>query len=204
MNIPEEEHIANYRLGEQSEASFVQEIREGKKSAETVEIGDNLDRVREIIFGSQMRNQEKRLNRMEERMIKECSTLRDETRKRLDSLETYFKKEIDLLAARLKSEKAEREETVEELAHELKGVIKSLEKKISQLDEQTTKTERNLLQQTLDLSKSLNDEIQHKSEEILAELERETKTIRKDKTNRSTLATLFTEMAMTLNKEFDT
>jgi hypothetical protein len=46
--------------------------------------------------------------------------------------------------------------------------------------------------------------MQHKSEEVLVAIEREVQKIRKDKTDRSTRVNLLTEMAMRLNKEFDT
>ncbi len=50
---------------------------------------ENLDKVRDILFGSQMRDNERRFGRLEERLAKEAGDLRDETRKRLDSLEVY-------------------------------------------------------------------------------------------------------------------
>lgn len=88
---------------------------------------------------------------------------------------------------------------MKELAQEHKDTIKSLEKKIAQLDAEATKSDRDLRQQILDQSKSLNDEIRQKYEEILAVLEREAKVLRTDKTDRSTLAALFAEIAMRLN-----
>jgi hypothetical protein len=57
----------------------------------------NLDKIREILFGTQMREYEKQITRLEERLVKECSSLRDDTRKRLDSLETYIKQEVESL-----------------------------------------------------------------------------------------------------------
>ncbi len=203
MNTSGEEQFTNSMSVEQPQSHLVQGINESHSSNGDIAGGENLDRVREILFGSQIRNYEKRLNRLEERLVKECATLRDDTRKRLDSLETYIKREVDLLADRLKSERAERDKTVEELAQDFKDTIKSLEKKFAQLDEQVTQSERNLRQHTLEISKSWNDEIQQKSEEVLAVLEREAKEIRKDKANRSTLVTLLTEMAMRLNNELE-
>jgi serine/threonine protein kinase len=204
MNMPEQEQLTPYYMaGKQPQADPIQTKNEPQSSNGDVAGVGNLDRVREILFGSHMRNYEKRLNRLEEYLVKECANLRDETRKRLDSLEDYIKKEFDLVTARLKIEKAERQETVEELSHNLKDKLNTLDKKIAQLDEQIIQNERNLRQQTLDLSKNWNDEMRQKSEEILAVLEREAGEIRKNKTDRSTLVALLTEMARRLNNEFD-
>jgi hypothetical protein len=47
----------------------------------------------------------------------------------------------------------------------------------------------------------LDDEIQQKFSEMLAVIERETKELRIDKANRSTLSALFAEIAMRLRSE---
>jgi len=79
--------------------------------------------------------------------------------------------------------------------------VKSLERKIAQLDEQTSQTQRDLRQQILDQSKSLDDALQHNHEELLAALERESKELHTSKTDRSTLARLFSELALLLDNE---
>ena len=162
----------------------------------------NLDKVRDILFGNQVRDQEKRFTRLEERLVKECTNLRDETRERLESLEMYIQKEVESLTERLKTEQAERDTVVQEVAQELKDITKSLEKKLAQLEEQSTQSQRDLRQQILDQSKSLSDVIRQKYEEASTALEREAQELRIDKTDRSTLASLFTEMAMRLNQDF--
>lgn len=65
----------------------------------------NLDKVRDILFGSQMQEYEKRFNRLEERLSSECAILRDDTKKCLDSIETYIKQEIESLAETVKNNK---------------------------------------------------------------------------------------------------
>ncbi len=137
------------------------------------------------------------------RLVKECTNLRDDTRKRLDSLETYIHKEIESLTEGLKAEQTERDEAVKELAQNLKDTTKSLDKKIAQLDEQFNQKQRDLRQQILDQSKSLDDEMRQKYEAILSVVEREVQELRTDKTDRSTLSTLFTQLAMQLNNEFE-
>lgn len=197
MNSSEKE-IITYRAVEQPQAS-IQGPNNYQLPNGDVPGSGNLDKVRDILFGTQIRDYDKRFARLEERLVQECTNLREDTRRRLDSLETYIKQEVESLTDWIKNQQAERDEAVKELAQEHKDTIKSLEKKIAQLDAEATKSDRDLRQQILDQSKSLNYEIGQKYEEILAVLEREAQVLRTDKTNRFTLAAPFAEIAMRLN-----
>ncbi|KJH69748.1 hypothetical protein [Aliterella atlantica] len=202
MNNPEEERVS-YISVEPSKANLLQGLNSSQLAGADLSGGGNLDKVRDILFGGQMRDYEKRFNRLEDRLIKECSNLREDIKKRLDSLETYIMQEVEALNEGLKAEQVHRDDTTKEIAQELKDATKSLEKKIGQLDEQTSQKQRELRQQILDQSKNLDEDIRQKYESILAVIEREVQELRSDKTDRSTLAALFTQVAMRLNNEFD-
>lgn len=96
-----------------------------------------------------------------------------------------------------------KKQTTKEVAQELKDTTKSLEKKIGQLDDQSNQRQRELRQQILDQSKSLDDDMRQKYESILSVIDREVQELRSDKTDRSTLAALLTQVAMQLNNEFE-
>lgn len=203
MNAPEDETVT-YVMVDSQKASQIQSANKSQLAAAAGDLtgGGNLDKVRDILFGNQIRDQEKRFTRLEERFTKECNNLRDESRERLESLEIYIQKEVESLTERLKTEQAERDTAVQELTQEIKDLAKALEKKLALLDEQTTQNQRDLRQQILDQSKSLGDLIRQKHEEATSGLEREAQELRVDKTDRSALASLFTEMAMRLNHDF--
>lgn len=74
-----------------------------KGSAEEAAPG-NVDKIRDILFGSQMKDYETRFNRLEETLLSQTSDLRESTRKRLDALENYLRKELESLQSRLKAE----------------------------------------------------------------------------------------------------
>jgi len=162
---------------------------------------NSLDKVRDILFGNQIREVEKKFTRLEERLVKELANVRDENRKRLDSLEIYIKKEVESLTERLRNEQSERDAGVKALTEEHKNITISLEKKLTQFEEQSTNSQRELREQILNQSHSLQDDIRQKYEEILTLLEREAQELRRDKTDRSSLASLFTELAIRLNSD---
>jgi hypothetical protein len=68
------------------------------KEAALPEAAGNVDKIRDILFGSQMRDYEKKFARVEERPARETGELREEIRRRFASLEAYMKNELTALA----------------------------------------------------------------------------------------------------------
>jgi len=164
--------------------------------------GNNVDKIRDILFGSQMRDYDTRFARLEETLLKESSDLRETTRKRLDALEAYIKKELESLSARLKSEREERSTSVKQMSKDLKDLGEDLSQKICGLQDQSSEAQAELRKEILEQSKNLAGEIHSKELEITSLLERRFQELRNDKIDRSTLASLLTEVALRLNNEF--
>lgn len=164
--------------------------------------GASLEKVRDMLFGVQMRDYDKRFARLEERLAKDMAELKEDVKKRLAALETYTNKEVESLEGRLKAEQETRSDQVKEVSREIKDGVKAFEKRTSGLDDQLAKSQKELRQQILDLHKKLSDELHHKSEEILATLGREAQELRDEKADRAAIASLLTEMAMRLTDQF--
>jgi flagellar biosynthesis GTPase FlhF len=163
--------------------------------------GGNIDRIRDIIFGNQMRDYEKRFTRLEERLLKESADLREDVKRRFEQLDQYTRHEVDALSERLKSEQTARGTALTEATRELRDLAKNTEKKTAQLDEQAIKNARELRQQLLDQARQLSDELRQRFDDLAAIVEHEASELRDDKTDRAALAALFTEMAMRLTNE---
>ena len=162
----------------------------------------NIDKIRDILFGSQMRDYERRFSRLEERLLKETADLRDETRRRFEAIESFIKQEIAALSDRVKSENQQRSQSNEEITRELRDTARSISQKIDQQEEQAAQHNREIRDQILTQSKDLADEIRRRHDEISSALSREAGDLRHDKADRVALANLFTELAMRLNNEF--
>lgn len=170
--------------------------------ADDLSSGGSVDKIREILFGIQMRDYEKRFARLEERLLKEASDLREETKHRFDSLELYIKHELEALGERVVAEQDSRVDSVEQLSKGVKETFRAVDKKTAQMDEHSARAQRELREQMLEQSKTLSNDLRQKYSELLAALEREATELRADKTDRSALAALFTEVAMRLNNDF--
>ena len=177
------------------------EVKNNAEIPANAETG-NVDKIREILFGGQMRDYDKRFARLEERLLKESNELREGNRRSLEALETFVKNEFASLANRLQMEQQSREGSDQNLSRELQEAIRSVEGKLTQFQNQTTETQRDLRQQLLDQSKSLNEEIRRKHDELSATIEREVADLSHEKTDRASLSALFTEVALRLNNDF--
>ncbi len=162
---------------------------------------ESVVRIRDILFGAQMREYEKRFSRLEERIFKEVNELRDESKKRFESLENYFKREAESLSARVKSEQEDRNESVQKVLGDLKDTTTTFEKRVNQLNQQVGKEASDLRQQILDQSKNLSDSIREKNDESSAQLRKLAQELRTDKVDRTSLSELLVQMAMHLNND---
>jgi chromosome segregation ATPase len=149
---------------------------------------ENVDRIREILFGTQQREFEKKLSRMEERLSTEVNNLREESKKRFE---------------RIKAEQDERSEKHAQLSRELKEFAKQTEKRISHLDEQADKHQRDFRKQILDQGEGLAQEFRRQHQELKSAVDASLEELAGDKASRGALASLFTEMALRLNNEFN-
>ena len=162
----------------------------------------NLEKVRDILFGSQMREVDRRFLRLEERLVKETRDLKDDIKRRLDALEAYTNKEADDLGGQIRQEHGERVDAHARLSRELAETSGAFERRSAALDEQIAKGQREIRQMILEQQQRLSDEMRAKVDEVLAALARETHELRSDKTDRAALAALLKEMAMRLTDEF--
>jgi hypothetical protein len=165
--------------------------------------GASIDKVRDILFGGQMREFERRFARLEERLLKETNDIRAHVKSRLEALEAFSKKESESLTDQIKAEKDSRVEALTGLSRELKDTAKAFERRATAADDQQAKGQRELRQQILEQGQKLSDEIRKRTEEVSSALNREAQQLRTDKADRANLAALLTEMALRLTGDFE-
>jgi hypothetical protein len=158
----------------------------------------SLDKVRDILFGGQMRDLDQRFARVEERLTRETAELGEDVRKRLASVEQYAGTEAEALAQRIKGEYEARTTANKELSRQLQDTSSEFERRSGLIEDQLARAQRELRQQILDVQQQLSAEIRQKFDALLAELRQEAVDLRSVKADRGTLAALFTEIAMKL------
>ena len=164
---------------------------------------ENLAKVRDILFGAQMRAYDKRMTRLEEHLAKELAELKEDTKKRLASLEMFAKRENESLLERLNNEAAQRGGGLKGLRRELEQTAETFGQQTAQLNEQLAKSERMLNQHILDQTHSLRDQVQEKYAALEGVLERELQTLRANAADRAELGSYLMEMGLRLRNELE-
>jgi len=162
----------------------------------------NIDKIREIIFGSNMRDYELRFIKLEESLKKESLDMREAMRQRLETLEAFVHKELAALDTRVNTERDERSANHSRLATELAGASASIFKKIGEFESQEAHAKREIRTDLLQQSKELTDLIRAKGEELVALLEQRAQDLQHSKTDRTALAGMFNELALRLTDQF--
>lgn len=168
----------------------------------TIDETGKVDRIRDILFGSQMRDYDSRFQRLDERLTREAADARADTQKRLEALENFLKGALESLTNRLNTEQFARGHAVEKLARDLAETASTLELATKNLGEHADREFHALRQQLLEQSKALSDEIREKHGQVKADLDREAEQIRGAMTGRESLAEMLSEVALRLKNEF--
>ncbi len=155
----------------------------------------SVDKIRDILFGSQMRDYERKFSQLEERIMKEVNRLREEQEKRLASLDQSIDRELKSLVKRLSGEHDDRLAAEQDLSEALASHAEQLRAELAGLNENLKHTAGELQQQIEQQSHSLNEEIGARQAETGDQLARETGSLREQKVDRSALSALFNELA---------
>jgi predicted nucleic acid-binding Zn-ribbon protein len=160
---------------------------------------ESLDKVRDILFGGQMRAVESRLQGLESRLLQAQESLRTEFTKQLDALDGTVQKEVHALTERLGTERTKRTEELKGLGAELKEALKHLEQRHLKLEATSGTADAELREGILEHSKAVSAEISRLAERLTSELTRSVDELRAEKASLTALASLFSDMASRLN-----
>jgi hypothetical protein len=167
-------------------------------SAEETQGAGNIDKVRDIIFGAQMRDYEARFHRLEERLAKDSDDIRAEIRNRTTALEGLLRDEVQVLSDRFKAEREERKGAIDSTAAQISESIRSVERKNTQLEDKTAESQRDIRRQIFEHSNNLSEQIRHQYEELARLVEQRFGELRNSKTDRTSLAGFLNELATRL------
>ncbi len=174
----------------------------GAVAQESAQGGESVDRIRDILFGSQMREYERRVGELEKRLSADSERLRQELEQRIDKLEGFFRQEVERLVDKLKSERKERIQTLADLQSKSVSLEERISERLESLEEQGSQDRLAIRNELLDQSKQLSEAIHSRTEELRASLDEETRRLQKDKTGRDELSRLMGELSLRLSGEF--
>jgi hypothetical protein len=155
------------------------------------ESGASVDKIRDIIFGSQIKNYEARFARLEQDLVRETVELKDLMRKRFESIESFFKTESEAMAGRLRAEKEERAAHVANVQRETKEAHDGLANHVNNVEAAMNEGHSSLRQELMTESRKLLEEIDQRYDSIRSLMEARVLELRTQKVDRAHLSDLF-------------
>jgi len=163
----------------------------------------NVDKIRDILFGGQMRDYDKRFKRLEERFNQENMHFREDMFQRIKVLEERMEAEIDSLSEKAKTDRQERLSALADSEHEVKGLKNEMNNRITQLDDQFSKDIKNLRQQMHNKIQELALQMRQQNDSLVGLTNQEVNQLQEEKLNRTDLAAFFNELAMRLQRGYE-
>jgi vacuolar-type H+-ATPase subunit I/STV1 len=160
-----------------------------------------VDKIRDLLFGNQMQDYDRRFSEMEERFLQRFKDLESETTRSLNAFESNTKKHLDSLAHQFREEKDQRAEADKENERALREQGQAMEKRIRQLSDQVSQLDSDFSDRLTRETQALHEEIKQKNVDLRSTLEKMFGELSNVKTDRNLLAGLFVEVAKCLNQD---
>lgn len=163
----------------------------------------NVDQIRDILFGGQMRDYERRFQELNERLEADFDTLRQDQERRFAQLDKRLDEQLEKLGRALRQEVSDRTAATDEIesrllqgarAHrsELAGAVDTLNHDLSAAEDRLRAALNELDAALKEQGARLNQTLTRSRDEL-----------RGDKVGREDLAALMTELALRLKGDFD-
>ena len=141
----------------------------------------NVDQIRDILFGGQMRDYERRFEELEERSKREAERARAEFIKRFESIEQLLKDQADKHALQLKKLDSELKASVEAAAASSDRLAKALRSELSEVDEKHEAGVSGLRDRLHKLTNETAESLRSSQDEISAVIDRMGASLRDEK-----------------------
>jgi hypothetical protein len=177
--------------------------KSAKAAAQVTEAGANIDNIRDILFGAQMRQYDRRFQRLEELLTKECADIREDLKRRLEAIAADTRTELGALRERLAAESEERGSAAADLGQRITDLSADLRSRTARLEESFGQGLKELRQGLAEQGRSLGDDIRGRNEALSARLGSGLEGLRLDKVDRAELGALLNEVAVRLTEHLE-
>ena len=165
------------------------------------EASSGVDKMRELLFGNQMQDYDKRFSVLEDRFQHRMRDLESESSRSLTNLEATIKKQLESVAGQFREEKDLRADADKDMERSLREQTQALEKRLAQLSDQLARQGRDFTDSLGHEVQGLRDEMRRRQDDTRATIERMFAELSNVKTDRNLLAGLFVEIAKCLNQD---
>jgi gas vesicle protein len=163
----------------------------------------NVDQIRDILFGGQMRDYERRFQELNQRLEADLARLRDTQEKRLAQIDKRIDDQLEKLNKLVRQEMQDRNSAVDDLESRLQQAARTargeVNKALEGLGHELSASDERLRNALADLHATTSA----RAGDAESALSRTSAELRADKVGRDDLAALLTEFALRLKGDFD-
>ena len=163
----------------------------------------DVEQIREILFGGQMRDYEHRFAQMEQVFDDKLRAVTDEFGRRLSKLEEYVQGELKSIHDTLARERKERRADADKGAEHTQALQRELQEQLAEVQEKADEEGREMRAALHNTSAELGEAILSNRDQIEKSLNREANVLHDEKVSRVDMAELFSEVALRLKREFE-
>ena len=172
----------------------------GKKK-ESIPNADNVDQIREIIFGGVMRDYDSRFKELTADFEASTKSMRSDYEARLEALTQQFQRESEKATERLKDETGKRDKSQRSLANDLSESDEEHRSAVALVQTRLDDEADSLRHDAEQLRKQLLDRIGDETDSLKQRIQSLTTGLDERKVGRDELAGLFQEVALRLKGE---
>ncbi len=155
----------------------------------------DLERIREILYGSEKRDASRRLEAMEQRLESFATRMDTEIQRRMEAFEEQIKEEVRAIAGEMSAEQRRRAETVESTLREFQSAIEQMEQKVEAMLARAATNERDLRDLVGLQVQSLTELMRLNHDELTATFDRTARELRSESVDWPGLASALREVA---------
>jgi hypothetical protein len=189
---------------DQPEVKAAPAERASGAGADAIARENELSKVRDLLFGPQIREQRDEIHRLEDQLVRQGTTLREileDLGKNLGTLERLVRCESNTALERCNTESRERKTAVDVIGKRVDEMGHQFDAKLAEIDERTRRGERELRDHLLSQTKLLSDAITQHHEDAVRLVNEGMRDLRASKVDRAALAAILVQVGMRLDAE---
>ncbi len=155
----------------------------------------DLEKIRDILFGAERRESDRRFADLESRLEAQAVQSELEIQRRMEAFEEQIKEEVRNLGTEITTAQQVSADRLDKLAAELRSAMDDMTSRVEELSTRTLSAEQELRDQLAQQSASLSNSLRHNYEELSASLDRNAQELRAESVNWAGLGTMLGDLA---------
>jgi len=174
-----------------------------KTSKKPMTTAEDVDQIREIIFGGQMRDYDSRFKILQEELQAITDSMRADFQRRVETLNKSLKTSNDEISSSFNKEQSARRDTAQSIQDEISSLKANTQADFDHLENMVEQKTKQLTEHHENTQQDLDQRLSHQIDSIKKRFDHQIAELTERKVSREELAGLLTEVALRLKGDFN-